>query len=536
MKTTRVRSVDVTAFLAENILSVVSPPLKARFMAEGAKALMDVPMDYLEPDTNIFRDAYWAAEAFSKTPWELSGVNREKAAFLKFEEAEEACRVANSRLVDWSNRASLSVSLLKRARQSIAAVLGEFSWNDCYAHFSFGPGASTSLPRRKAQRPNKWLGGHITESCLPLYLAFCRYNDGWESSPVTLVQGNNVTTVPKNAKTDRVIAIEPDWNMFFQRGIGGAIRYRLIKRLGLLTRTSQDKHKHLAQVGSATGSLATIDLQAASDSVSLALCEMLLPDDWFRAVQTTRCQYGTIQGKTIEYEKVSSMGNGFTFELETLIFWALARACCSSSDTLSVYGDDIVVDGARAEAVISLLQQVGFTINSRKTFIAGPFRESCGGHYHMGHDVTPPYFREFVTTELHHLIGAANKISRAASRRFPGIGLDGRFEHIWSDIARRIPRDFYGPASLGDAVLCVPFDVAHPRWCRKLQQFKVSGIVQSHDSTVHDHVGGVFNSLWGVVTEENRFQKPGSGRYRRKLLHAERWCDSGWWISTALCG
>lgn len=512
----------------ELLKSLNRDDLAVKASVEGASVFLDIPMDYNEPDTNRFRDAYWVSESFSKMPWKLPGVNREETAYQKFWDAEEVCRRYNSRLVDALNRASLDVRLLKRARQRVASVLGDFSWNECYPHFSFGPGASTSLPRRKAQRPNKWLGGHITEGCLPLYLAFCRYNTGWKSVPLTVVQGNRVTTVPKSAKTDRVIAIEPDWNMFFQRGIGGAIRHRLRRRLGLLKPDAQDTHKYLAQQGSLSGQYSTIDLKAASDTVSVALVEALLPDDWYQALMLTRSPVGLIQGKTVTYEKISSMGNGFTFELETLLFWALCSACCSSLDLLSVYGDDIVVSRERATQCIELLQSCGFDINESKTFVDGPFRESCGGHFHLGADVTPPYFRRINTGSIPHLMRDANNIKRRAVQRYGGF-LDDRLFGVWDSLAKRVPSRFYGPESLGDAVLNMPFDATRPRRAKRFCAYYVEGLFNVRENVRADHMGGVNSSLWFKVTEESQY-KTGIGLYRRQLAVVERWADSAPWL------
>jgi hypothetical protein len=54
-----------------------------------------------------------------------------------------------------------------------------------------------------------------------------------------------------------------------------------------------------------------------------------------------------------------------------------------------VYGDDIVVRKSIAREVITLLAKVGFKTNARKTFVEGPFRESCGSNWYKGEDVTP---------------------------------------------------------------------------------------------------------------------------------------------------
>ena len=139
----------------------------------------------------------------------------------------------------------------------------------------WGPGASTSLSRSRANPQNKWeFGAHCTEGLLPWVHTLSKWS-GRDFATVPVL-GNLVTTVPKNAKTDRIIAIEPDWNSFFQLGLGAAIRSRL-QRVGLLLDTAQAENRRLALIGSETGEYATIDLKAASDTVSLGLCELLLP-------------------------------------------------------------------------------------------------------------------------------------------------------------------------------------------------------------------------------------------------------------------
>lgn len=97
----------------------------------------------------------------------------------------------------------------------------------------------------------------------------------------------------------------------------------------------------------------------------------------------------------MELQMFSSMGNGYTFELETLIFAALAHACGGKvgQDTF-VYGDDILVPTEISADVLALLRYSGFTPNQKKTFTTGHFRESCGGDFLMGHDVRPLFLKE----------------------------------------------------------------------------------------------------------------------------------------------
>lgn len=230
-----------------------------------------------------------------------------------------------------------------------------------------------------------------------------------------------------------------------------------------------------------------------------------MPVGWMRVLNALRSPVGTMpDGVNLCYDKVSSMGNGFTFELETLIFWALATAV-SEKGKILVYGDDIICHVEDASKVVLMLDVCGFSTNSRKSFTAGPFRESCGGHYHLGRDVTPPYFKESLDSETGLRgqwirVKAANKLRARAKQRYGYPILDGRFRSAWEWLTRDVSRRFYGPEEMGDACLHVPFDQARPTWDRNLQKWKVKTFTEAADPYVtHLHWGAVFASLHGKV-------------------------------------
>jgi hypothetical protein len=59
-----------------------------------------------------------------------------------------------------------------------------------------------------------------------------------------------------------------------------------------------------------------------------------------------------------------------------------------------VFGDDIIVDSRLAPYLTHLLTTFGFSVNLSKSFTGSQaFRESCGGFYWGGYDVTPLRFR-----------------------------------------------------------------------------------------------------------------------------------------------
>jgi hypothetical protein len=63
------------------------------------------------------------------------------------------------------------------------------------------------------------------------------------------------------------------------------------------------------------------------------------------------------------------------------------------AEDVYVYGDDLVVPADEAPSVIEDLELFGLKVNSAKSFWTGKFRESCGGDYYDGRDVTPVYCR-----------------------------------------------------------------------------------------------------------------------------------------------
>lgn len=437
------------------------------------------PSDYSDP--SLFRKDYLASELLSKFPIDI-GINREKVAIEAFLLAEDACKSTNARFATQGvrNWTFWERSVMETARLKIAKVLGPFDWDEASSYFDFGPGATTSLSRRKASTENKLhYGIDVTPGALHLAEAVWSFNQGWKSALSEnhavyprVVRGSRIVTVPKNAKTDRVIAIEPDMNMFIQKGIGRVIRNRL-RRAGLDLNRCWTQNHELARLGSLNGSYATIDLKSASDSISRKLVEWLLPDDWYEALNLCRSSQVVLpSGEWATLQKFSSMGNGYTFELESLIFWGLVQAvmACSKGESshacekgrTSIFGDDIIVPVHLYDDVVCILGHAGFTVNAKKTFKDGPFRESCGKHYFNGCDVTPFYLRDEASNCL-TLIHALNKAREWSIH--PVWGLDGLSStyHEWRE---RLPTSLRRPLipyGYGDGALWGDFDEVLPQ-------------------------------------------------------------------------
>ncbi len=481
----------------------------------------------------FFRE-YQAVELASKFDGlVLPGVDRKAVAMSKFLESEESCRAINSKLWRLMSGASIPLDtwqVLNLARQNISKCLGDFCWDETVPFMAFGPGASIGLPRKRRHRWYKigFRNPTVTGECATLASQLFSWFPQWRlkaevptasseletSSMVrpdlSIVSGSRITTVPKNAKTDRVIAIEPLMNMYVQKGIGGVIRRRL-KRVQV-DLDSQTRNQELAKAGSLTGRLATIDLSMASDSVSCALVDMLLPGDWVTAMKMCRSNYSVLpSGETVFLQKFSSMGNGYTFELESLIFWALAKACCHLQDEserdLSVYGDDIIVPVSVVASLIDSLAYVGFKTNVSKSYWEGPFRESCGKHYFLGHDVTPIYIRKDIDRPERKL-WAANSIRRLAYRMVGyNYGCDERLRRSYDYVCRTIPRYLAKlsiPEGFGDGGLVRDFDTARPVRHRYFDAYIVRHMVRRYHTFIPYDQPALFMSLSDLDRKHNK--------------------------------
>jgi hypothetical protein len=183
----------------------------------------------------------------------------------------------------------------------------------------------------------------------------------------------------------------------------------------------------------------------ASDTISFEFVRRFVPYQWWEALEQCRSPLGVLpSGEQIAYQKFSSMGNGYTFELESLIFYSLALAVVEhvgeEVHRVAVYGDDIIVPSAAASLLSSVLETCGFITNDKKTFVAGPFRESCGKHFYRGHDVTPFYIRKPIKS-LDRLFLLHNQTWRWAHRTRDAIG-EVSFKkvlHFCSTLRQRAP-------------------------------------------------------------------------------------------------
>lgn len=253
-------------------------------------------------------------------------------------------------------------------------------------------------------------------------------------SRITFVrEASRFSSVRKNNEVDRPIDIQPLCNMLVQRRIGNGFR-NLLLDLGIDLNHLATLHRQMIK----NRGIATIDLKNASDSILLLLIKFLFPTNVYRLISDARLYF--VEGPDGHYyvpNKVSAMGNGFTFELMTVILRALGLQFTPS---FSVFGDDIIIPNEYADQLISDLRAVGFLVNYEKSFINSPFRESCGGNYHDDFGYVESYDFEYPLS-IHDCITLNNK-AFALAAKYP------QFKRLSQLLLRAIPHALHGPANV----------------------------------------------------------------------------------------
>jgi hypothetical protein len=209
------------------------------------------------------------------------------------------------------------------------------------------------------------------------------------------------------------------------------------------------------------------------------------------------------------------MGNGFTFQLESLIFYAVASCCADylslSASQVSAYGDDVIIPSACYELFSEMMSFYGFRINVKKSHFDSTFRESCGAHFSSGIDVKPIYLKDRVDS-VPAVYRLANAIRRQAHIRNNRFGCDASFRAAFELLVRSIPEAlrFRIPTTLGDGGFIANFDEATPSRVRKgigigyqPAPFSVPNVVEVSKTYYDDTVGYLLAALWQLREDDD---------------------------------
>lgn len=442
---------------------------------------------YLEHEVDRFRSDYQVTSLLRKSPTLPTSFDRRDEAVKGFYKAESQCAETNARLDSYAEGGLMPLDwdvhlAVLRAREYIFNLLGDRPSREdlSYAEskMRFGPGATTALSGVVTQGAKYSSRTLEVTPRLSDFGIWCLPHLWKRQSSLELRfrETSKFTTVRKDATKDRGICIEPDLNVYVQLGIGALLRSKLRSdRLDL--DTAADWNRWLASQAY-IWRLTTLDLSSASDTVSRSVVWLLCPERWVELLLLARVDKTWVSKvSTVTLEKWSSMGNGYTFELETLLFWGILNGCLSvmglENGTSACFGDDLIFPSEATSLVTRTLDFLGFSVNERKTFSNGLFYESCGNDFFAGQSVRPVFWKgnkdddDNETTYVQTCYRYANSIRRWSGTSVNHGGspaCDARVLPAWLSVFGSIPKPlrYRIPEGCGDDGVIGNFDEAAP--------------------------------------------------------------------------
>nr|UJQ85690.1 MAG: hypothetical protein 3 [Leviviridae sp.] len=368
-----------------------------------------------EPDVRAIIAIRQVSRLFKKVEKPCSDA-RVKAAYERY--------VSNDRGVDWRHcHESVDLDLFSRICGSLWSDLEDRSAAFYCRPGIFGIGATAEKKKRNQRYsvsewpvraenyfPCSYHAVHREDSDALMDIRFLTEE---QELPVRVVQ------VPKTLKTPRTISVEPSYMMLMQQSIAKSLMvYLESNAFGFqsIRFTDQSVNSNLARLGSIDGRYATIDLKDASDLIDNDLVRFIFErhcPTFFGFIQACRSTRAKLPDNTIiPLRKFASMGSALCFPIESMVFftivlYAIVKATGKVpskhnlrkiSKDVAIYGDDIIVKSMMAQNVMTEIEAFGLKVNHDKSFSTGLFRESCGGDYYAGVDVTPVYVRQWDDT------------------------------------------------------------------------------------------------------------------------------------------
>lgn len=365
-----------------------------------------------EPDISAIAAIRQITRLFKKVELPCSD-ERIRSAYERYQE--------NDREVDWRrHRSPLDAELFASVSGYLWADLEELSGELYCFPGDFGPGATSERFKRN-QRLSVGEWPERAEGSFPSSFHAVASEDSDALQEITYLAEETerpvrVVQVPKTLKTPRTISVEPSYMMLMQQSIAKPLMvYLESKRFGFKSIHFKDQsvNKERARLGSMDGSLATIDLKDASDMVDLDLVRHIFSGpcpSFLKLIEDCRSTRAQMpDGTILPLRKFASMGSALCFPIEAMVFFTIImyalvkksgqvpsrRLLAKLAADVTVYGDDIIVRTETAPDVVAALEDFGLKVNHNKSFLTGLFRESCGGDYYRGVDVTPTYVRRW---------------------------------------------------------------------------------------------------------------------------------------------
>lgn len=343
--------------------------------------------------------------------------DQEHAVVSSFEKTENDLQTTDARLqeiadvvlVNHNSRPTTpfkgdgQVVIVHEARSLLYKLFSSFDPTDIIPRH--GPGMVATKQRLWGKFVWSNVSSQITD-VYPFDAYFCaslgHVCDRWQTfaSISELSLPARVLLVPKDSRGPRLISCEPVDYQWIQQGLGTAIVKHVERHY--LTRdnvrfTDQTPNRTVALLGSIDGKYSTLDLNEASDRVSLSLVRLLFPESVLPYLEACRSSSTILpDGRVLTLRKFAPMGSCLCFPVLSLVVWSLLSAGITDTharERVYVYGDDVIVPTAQAENAMNILESFGLKINRDKSCTNGLFRESCGMDAFKGTDVTPVRLR-----------------------------------------------------------------------------------------------------------------------------------------------
>lgn len=359
--------------------------------------------------------------------------SRNRAAVQGYVEADDACSLwdhdpQNDKLLDeLSSVSKFAVGwLLSDANRQIAT-------DDIMPRH--GPGATADRLLGNQKFSMQYWPAHLHDR-FPWWdwaMVSPRFNEEFGLDVSTSVVDASLRLVPKTMSTPRVIVMEPTAVQYMQQGLFRTLKECIERKTSMIGFTHQSPNREMARSGSITRDLVTLDLSEASDRVTLRQAESVfsgVPDIWEALLATRSNSCKLPDGRTRPVFKFASMGSAVCFPVEAITFWSAVLMAVQRYHRRSdgffrltysflrklegmvrVYGDDIIAPYAYLNDIREVFHQLGWRINTAKSFSEGFFRESCGGDFYAGEDVTPVRVRSLLCTNIMDPHGVQSTVS-----------------------------------------------------------------------------------------------------------------------------
>lgn len=280
----------------------------------------------------------------------------------------------------------------------------------------FGPGAVNSSAKLWSDNftvaklmPTNVVGSHdaASEAYKGYFKSFASRHTRRTLRRVADGRTAKVLYVPKDSRGPRVISKEPPFVLKGQMAYFDWLADMLVRvSAGRINFRDQSLNRRLAAESSISKTNVTADMDDGSNRVYFSLVRYIFRNapgiSWF--FRNLRSEYFSLPNPTGgsdhtgKQQSLAGMGSGLTFP--TMAFLICHSICSHVSRTLKlpykvvarsvyVYGDDTIYPREWHTLAVAALTRSGLKINENKTFVNSNFRESCGGDYFAGKDVTP---------------------------------------------------------------------------------------------------------------------------------------------------